>query len=157
MFSEVIAFDQARLMRSFVNPWFCDAVRSVFVLGRKSVGGTLHGHHLFGSHSGLVVFTAAATATYTWSHPVRQPFGVPHSPQCPKCMRVGSLKKQRLTQHINRKQVAVDWGTAHYIVCSKSPCDYSRLFTFPEGASWLDGRHPTDDASGGWIKTVVKS
>ncbi|KAH6912313.1 hypothetical protein BKA70DRAFT_1423022 [Coprinopsis sp. MPI-PUGE-AT-0042] len=96
VFTEVVAFDQWRLQPALTYEFMTDACTNFFLYNRKSVTRVLPDHHVFGGHTGLVVFAEQGASRFLWCHPVTRPFGERISSQCKACMHADpGFKKER--------------------------------------------------------------
>jgi hypothetical protein len=148
LFEEVVAFTQTQFQAVLASGFARDAAISFFVYCRSSVASVLPLHADLGSHTSVVIFKKFSSKTWVWSHPVRQPFGVQNTTQCPKCRCLHTLKKRNTPKSS---------AACLTLECNYPLCDYVLTCRLPSGATWFGGRPPSDnkDAAGAWFETTT--
>ncbi|KAH6919056.1 hypothetical protein BKA70DRAFT_1417053 [Coprinopsis sp. MPI-PUGE-AT-0042] len=150
LFNEVVAFDQEHLQPALAYGFMTDACRSYFVYNWSSITGVLADHHVFGAHTGLVLFTPDATTKFIWSHPVRRPFGQRISVQCKACKRDKGFTKER---HDPGSQTKPKFDKKLRLRCKH--CRVETLYSKAEDAKWFGGHSPAEDHHGAWLMSPV--
>ncbi|KAH6907118.1 hypothetical protein BKA70DRAFT_1428637 [Coprinopsis sp. MPI-PUGE-AT-0042] len=148
-FNKVIVFDQERLQPALAYGFITDATRSYFIYDWPCMTGVLTDHHVFGAHSGLVVFAKDATTKFLWAHPVHQPFGQRISPQCKACKREDGFTKEQTdpgsqTQPVYSKEL--------FLRCKNVKCKAQTLYSIPKGGKWFKNQPPAEDHHGAWLQ-----
>ncbi|KAH6895058.1 hypothetical protein BKA70DRAFT_1438987 [Coprinopsis sp. MPI-PUGE-AT-0042] len=149
LFNKVIAFDQERLQPALAYGFIADACRSYFIYDWPCMTGVLTDHHVFGAHSGLVVFTKDATTKFLWAHPVRQPFGQRISPQCKVCKREDGFTKERTDPG---SQTQPNYNKELFLRCKNTKCKAQTLYSIPNGGKWFKNQPPAEDHHGAWLQ-----
>ncbi|KAH6885579.1 hypothetical protein BKA70DRAFT_1444968 [Coprinopsis sp. MPI-PUGE-AT-0042] len=151
IFKEVIAFDQRRLQPALTYTFMTDACNGFFLYGRKSVARFLSDHHVFGGHTGLVIFTEQGANKFLWCHPIARPFGERISSQCKACMHPDPrFKKERADPG---SQTPANYDRDYFLKCKS--CKARTYYHIPPKGTWLDGRAPGDDHHGAWLKVPL--
>ncbi|KAJ3548788.1 hypothetical protein NMY22_g1131 [Coprinellus aureogranulatus] len=150
LFHEVVAFEQERFQPDLSVHFIRDTVRSVFCFKRRSVMTVIGDHHVFGAHTGVVVFKEGSMTQYIWAHPVKRPFGQKVGPLCHHCKKSAGFVKKASDNHSGHQRPRFD--VAFKLVCKA--CGVSTPYSMPDGVEWVD-RAPGQDHHGAWLMRVV--
>jgi hypothetical protein len=139
-----------------------DVGSHLFLYNRGRVERVLGMHSVLGAHSSVVSFAEGKVTTYTWAHPIFQPFGERVSRQCTVCRCLDTLVKKFVVVRIKGAERAMPESITFKIRCKakvglgkqKTQCSFSKVYKQPEGSEWLQNTPAGADSTGGWLKST---
>ncbi|KAJ7148977.1 hypothetical protein C8R43DRAFT_1128741 [Mycena crocata] len=153
-FTNAIGFSVAKFLPGTGATFLQETVLSLFINpGAQKFSHLLANHGALGQHTDIVLYQGAKEAgtthahvyEYSWTHPIRKPFGQTPPAQCPKCGRIKVWDLLQFTEDLIRH------GCRYCDEVSEYKCSSCRLI---KGA-WRDQfnqRGPEGAWVGRWIR-----
>ncbi|KAJ7082619.1 hypothetical protein C8R43DRAFT_1141411 [Mycena crocata] len=85
-FQNAIGFSVAKFLPGTGATFLQEVVMSLFVNpGAQKFPHLLAKHTGLGQHTDIILYQKASVYEFSWTHPIRKPFGYSPAPQCPNC------------------------------------------------------------------------